>query len=319
MVTLRTLKWMLLATFLFLSGCPSKSSTPPSSGSSGTSSSSAPTPSVKRSSSSAKQLLKQELPALLKGLQHSNARVRMLAIRALAHRRKEANTIVPLLLKRLRSDSVVTVRFAAADSLGKLQALPNKTIPALQAGLQDKGWPVQVACAVSLKRFGDKALSALPALTALWKHPKAHWMARQHSLKTLLALHKGKALSRFLTKALMEEKDAGRFALLLEKLQKKPLSPSKPLLAKLLSSVTRPREQKRALLALASISKSYPTLFCQQMCDLLLRKENARARTLAWTTLPFCKPSKACISSLSKTPLGHQATFQQWRKKSRKP
>jgi HEAT repeat protein len=103
---------------------------------------------------------KKSTPELLDDLKSSEDRDRILAVRTLPERKKDADQVIPALVEALK-DKDEDVRTSAAIGLGSFGADARDAIPALQAAQRDRNAKVREAASRALARI-DPSLPPPP-------------------------------------------------------------------------------------------------------------------------------------------------------------
>jgi HEAT repeat protein len=95
---------------------------------------------------------KKSTDELIKDLQSSEERDRLIAVRLLAERKGDATKAIPALTEALK-DKSEDVRLSAAIGLGYFGEQARVAIPALQAAQRDKDGRIRDAAGVALSRI----------------------------------------------------------------------------------------------------------------------------------------------------------------------
>jgi HEAT repeat protein len=104
-------------------------------------------------------------PRLVAGLDDEDAQVRMAAAEALIYYRKGPELLVPVVLRRIPTESPV-VCDAFREVLWFVRLEPS-VLPTLVEGLSSKNIDVRLNCTAAINHMGRDARSALPAILAL--------------------------------------------------------------------------------------------------------------------------------------------------------
>jgi HEAT repeat protein len=111
---------------------------------------------------------KSDLPKFMKNLTASDAKERIAAIDGIAKigelKKIYAKDAIDPLCNMLRKDNDAGVRAAAATALARVDADPEKAVPALIEGLKDKDRNVIIASANAVGAMGKAAADAIPLL-----------------------------------------------------------------------------------------------------------------------------------------------------------
>jgi HEAT repeat protein len=95
---------------------------------------------------------KKSTPELLRDLKSSQNRDRIIAVRTLPERKKDAAQVIPALIEALK-DGEEDVRVSAAIGLGSFGEQARDAIPALQAAQRDRNAKVREAASRALSRI----------------------------------------------------------------------------------------------------------------------------------------------------------------------
>ena len=118
-----------------------------------------------------------DMPALLKALNHEEARVRTEAAEDLGLIGPAAGDAVPTLLELAQKDPDALTRITAAKAVAGIDPKNETAVPALLEALKDKAAKIRKRAAESLGDLGPGAKSAVPALlkTAKDSDPMVRW------------------------------------------------------------------------------------------------------------------------------------------------
>lgn len=124
----------------------------------------------------AQKAKKEELGKFIKQLNAKDAKERIAACEGIAEigelKKIFAKDAYEPLASVVRKDGDAGVRAAAASALGRIDADPDKAVPALIEGLKDKDRNVQLAAAGALGALGTGAKAASEQLTILNKEAR---------------------------------------------------------------------------------------------------------------------------------------------------
>jgi HEAT repeat protein len=124
----------------------------------------------------AQKAKKEDLAKYIKQLGAKDAKERTAACEGIAEigelKKIFAKDAYEPLANVVRKDGDAGVRAAAAAALGRIDADPEKAVPALMEGLKDKNRNVQSACATALGALGPGAKAAVEPLTQLNKEAR---------------------------------------------------------------------------------------------------------------------------------------------------
>lgn len=115
---------------------------------------------------------KTAIPALLDALSERGGPGRERIARLFGDLGTNALPAVPILVGCLRETNVHVV-VAAADALGDLKLEPKTVVPALSCGLTNRDHAIRSCSALTLRRFGGVAKSAVPDLVSALDDPYA--------------------------------------------------------------------------------------------------------------------------------------------------
>jgi len=120
---------------------------------------------------------KEDLGKFIKQLGAKDSKERIAACEGIAEigelKRIYARDACEPLVDVVRKDSDAGVRAAAASTLGRIDADPEKAVPALIEGLKDKERNVQIASATALGALRSGATAAVEPLSQLDKEARA--------------------------------------------------------------------------------------------------------------------------------------------------
>jgi HEAT repeat protein len=112
-----------------------------------------------------------DVPALIEGLKHEDARVRIEAAEDLGLIGPPARDAVPALIKLSKNDRDRLIRLEAAKAAAGIDPKNETTIPLLLEALKDKGGKVRRRGAECLGDLGPRCKSAVPDLVKAVKDP----------------------------------------------------------------------------------------------------------------------------------------------------
>jgi len=125
------------------------------------------------------------LPVLVSSLSDPNPNVRFSAVRAIADFGDQAKPIVPALVRSLE-DPDLNTRVITISTLANLQTDPDSVVPALTRTLnEDPDKFVRTDAAMAIGDFGEQAKSAIPALVNARKSQAADGQAITRALRKI--------------------------------------------------------------------------------------------------------------------------------------
>jgi HEAT repeat protein len=114
----------------------------------------------------------EAVPGLIESLTNKEVTIRLAAARSLGHERTGMDLVVPALLARLPDTSPfprmerILLRREAIMALGKLHADAQVAVPALITNLSSTDETVRILSLVALGQYGTNARAAIPAIRA---------------------------------------------------------------------------------------------------------------------------------------------------------